>query len=190
MLNYAQSTQTKRLKEILESTFGVIFFGTPHRGSPVATLSKIAHNITKAMGKNPATQTLADLEINSETLDRISTYFKQLLETKKINIHTFQEEMPMYGVMVRYQRTHTHTHTNKKAQPLTHVQVVPQFSSVFEGYGEETGIIHADHRGMTKFSGASDKGFMRTKAIMERWATEIKDAASQQPPPGRVATPQ
>lgn len=100
MLVYANSTSTKHLRQILESTHGIIFFGTPHRGSPIATLSKIAHDITKVMGKRPATKTLDDLRIDSETLDRVSTYFKQLLSKHQINIHTFQEELPIYGVMV------------------------------------------------------------------------------------------
>ena len=106
MLSYANSSNTPHIKEILPATYGITFLGTPHRGTSLVHHAKIAYDITKVLGKNPATKTLSDLEINSQTLDRVSTYFKQLLMKHPIQIQTFREELPINGVMV-----HTILHT-------------------------------------------------------------------------------
>lgn len=99
MLN-ASRNEVTYLKEILPSTYGVVYFGTPHRGSATASIGKIAHTITKALGNCPNTQILRDLEVNSETLDRIGRGFQQILAQQPIQIHSFREEVPVHGIMV------------------------------------------------------------------------------------------
>lgn len=52
-------------------------------------------------------------------------------------------------------------------------QVVNTFSSAIEHGLEIRGLIPADHRHMTRFSGLSDPGFKRVSAVLIRWAREI-----------------
>jgi hypothetical protein len=99
MLN-ASRNEVTYLKEILSATYGIIFLGTPHRGSSTATLGKMAQEITKILWKRPNISVLQDLEVNSQTLDRIGRGFSQILEERPLEIHSFREELPTKGVMV------------------------------------------------------------------------------------------
>lgn len=100
MLNSSRNEQHEYLNEILSSTYGIVFLGTPHRGSATASLGTIAQGITKAFLKSPNTSVLRDLKINSETLDRIGRGFAQILVKQPLKIHSFREELPMNGFMV------------------------------------------------------------------------------------------
>lgn len=106
MLNASRGEVTY-LKDILPATYGIIFLGTPHRGSSVASLGKIAQEITKVFWKTPNMSVLRDLEVNSQTLDRVGRGFNQILVERQLEIQSFREELPTKGVMVRNLRTAT-----------------------------------------------------------------------------------
>jgi protein SERAC1 len=101
MLN-ASRNEVTYLKDVLPATYGIVFLGTPHRGSSVATLGKIAQDITKILWKSPNMSVLRDLEVNSQTLDRVSRGFNQILVECPIEIHSFREELPTNGIMVGF----------------------------------------------------------------------------------------
>lgn len=101
MLN-ASRNEISYLKEILPATHGIIFLGTPHRGSQIATLGKIAQEITRVLMKKPNVSVLRDLESNSQTLDRITTGFSQTLMQMQLEIYSFREEYATKGVMVSF----------------------------------------------------------------------------------------
>lgn len=88
------------LKDILSATYGIIFLGTPHRGSSFATLGKMAQHITKILWKRPNMSVLQDLEVNSQTLERIGRGFSRILVERPLEIHSFREELPTKGIMV------------------------------------------------------------------------------------------
>ena len=99
MLNTSRNEVTY-LKEILPATYGIIFLGTPHRGSEIATLARMAQEITKIMWKRPNTAVLRTLEVDSEALDRVGRAFSQILVEHPLRIHSFREEHPTNGIMV------------------------------------------------------------------------------------------
>ena len=101
MLNASRSEVTY-LKEILPATYVIIFLGTPHRGSSVATLGKIAQEITKVLWKSPNITVLRDLEVNAQTLERFGRGFSQILVEKGVKIHSFREEKKTKGIMVGF----------------------------------------------------------------------------------------
>ena len=93
-LNISRSTEGTSLKDIAPATSGICFLGTPHRGSPTASIGKIAFRITKTAGMKPNTKILQGLERNSETLDIISDDFSQTVEKygRNLQVHSFREE--------------------------------------------------------------------------------------------------
>lgn len=104
MLN-ASRNEVTYLKDILPATYGIIFLGTPHRGSSTATLGKIAQEITKVLWKRPNISVLQDLETGSQTLERIGRGFSQILVERELQIQSFREELPTKGIMVSCTRS-------------------------------------------------------------------------------------
>ena len=87
---------------IFLSTYGVVFLGTPHRGSSQAGLGILAANICKAMLQNANTDILRSLEQDSEILERIREAFERTMAREKVKAYSFVEEIPTAGVgMVR-----------------------------------------------------------------------------------------
>ena len=88
------------LGEIAVATFGVMFLGTPHRGSPAASLAETLFRISKIWGKSPNLQILQALKYDAETLDRVQVAFKHTLQAQKIRIRSFREAQKYHGLMV------------------------------------------------------------------------------------------
>ena len=78
------NTPNSRFAHIKRCTFGIIFLGTPHRGSPQARLGQIVASLAKAAFKNPQTHLLKSLERDSNDLDILSEEFANLHTTLKI----------------------------------------------------------------------------------------------------------
>ena len=73
-----------RFAHIKTATFGIIFLGTPHRGSPQARLGQIVANLARIAFKNPQTHLLKSLEKDSHELDALSEEFANLHNILKI----------------------------------------------------------------------------------------------------------
>ena len=87
---------------IFLSTYGVVFLGTPHRGSQKTGLGIIAANACRAMLQDANTGILRSLEQDSEVLERIRDGFERMMTREKVKAYSFVEEIPTAGVgMVR-----------------------------------------------------------------------------------------
>lgn len=91
-LNRSSATAGTRLKDVVPHTYGVIFLGTPHRGSNSASIGKIAYQITLIATKRPNIKLLQGLEKQSEILDRIGDSFNQTILKHGLSIYSFREE--------------------------------------------------------------------------------------------------
>lgn len=80
---------------IFATTQGVVFLGTPHRGSSYAGLAVIAAKAASATLQEPNTPLLRALMPESEILDRISEAFARMLAFKELDVHSYLEELPM-----------------------------------------------------------------------------------------------
>ena len=146
-------TETTHFCEILPATIGVLFLGTPHQGSKVASLGKIAFELSRILLQNPNTKILRALEIDSEILERISRSFGQVLASGKIKVHSFQEELDTKGAMI-----------------------VGSTSSTIGYINESRSTLHANHRNMAKFSSSDDVNFQRFISVLRRWTTAMDQA--------------
>lgn len=88
------------LHSIFASTYGVIFFGTPHRGSEMASLGKIAANIAGLGLAESEQYLLKSLEQGSTELQRIGDAFSRMLpqQAKGLKVYTFQEGLPLTSI--------------------------------------------------------------------------------------------
>lgn len=134
------------LKNILFNTLGVMFLGCPHRGSSMASIGKIAFEVSRLLLQNPNLKVLRGIELNSEILERVTKGFGQVLESNHLQVHSFQEELETKGF-----------------------KIVDTFSSLIGHPRETQGMLHADHRNMAKLSSINDTKFQRMVSILQRW---------------------
>lgn len=85
----------KRYNMIRESTLGIVFFGTPHRGSDFATYGETLASVVRMVTLKPSSQLLKALRSNSDDLYKLSTYFQS--ELQRLQIVSFYERQPMAG---------------------------------------------------------------------------------------------
>ncbi|RSL83110.1 hypothetical protein CEP52_016800, partial [Fusarium oligoseptatum] len=129
----------RHLQNILRSTRGIIFLGTPHHG---AGLARWAELVSRSIGlvKQTNANIVQVLRRGSEVLARIQDSFHTMVKARateglpSIEISCFYEELPLPGVGL----------------------VVPQDSAILPGYIPIG--IHSDHMGMTKFASTDDPG--------------------------------
>lgn len=83
--------ERERYRSLLEQTFGIAFFGTPHNGSSIASWSTILASILSAvsLGTSTNTQISKDLERHSRILENISRSFVE--RGQRLDILSFYE---------------------------------------------------------------------------------------------------
>jgi protein SERAC1 len=88
------------LKELDHCTIGIIFLGTPHRGSDVASLPQVAFNVLKAFGKQGNKDLLELFDRNSTELENISRDFAEWVNKNRshFNMMCFYEELGVKGI--------------------------------------------------------------------------------------------
>jgi len=138
---------------LFESTKGIIFMGTPHKGSWMADWAKIP---ASAIGfvKSTSKSLLEILETNSQYLESIQTRFLAMLRQqreagRRLEVTCFLEELPLPVIG----------------------QIVSKNSAILEGFPSIT--IHANHRSMVRFSSESEDGFQMLLGEILRWKANI-----------------
>ncbi|MCJ1400187.1 hypothetical protein MMC11_003391 [Xylographa trunciseda] len=162
-LNQSSQTEGTRLKSVAPATYGVLFLGTPHRGSKSASMGRLAYNVTVAATRRPNLKLLHALERNSETLDRIGDSFRQTVLKFDFKLCSFREE----------KETRKYFFFN--------TMVVESDSAKIGDGKEEIGSIPENHRHMSKFASRSDIGFRRVSAILRTWTDDIKRSGKVHP---------
>jgi hypothetical protein len=80
------------LAEIYKNTKGVLFLGTPHRGSDKASLANIVANVATLVLRQPNKQLLQSLEPSSSTLEYLRNSFTTV--SQHMRIVCVREENP------------------------------------------------------------------------------------------------
>jgi hypothetical protein len=81
------------LRLVFESTVGIIFFGTPHRGAdPRGPIQRIAQNAIEASGFYVNKQIVGSLMQDSERLQELIDEFAPLARERNWSIYSLQEQ--------------------------------------------------------------------------------------------------
>ena len=83
---------------IYRCTYGIIFLGTPHRGSNATAWAEILEKMASFALHETNSMIIEELKANSPTLLNISRAFARMLADREIYIASFVEELPMAGV--------------------------------------------------------------------------------------------
>jgi hypothetical protein len=78
-----------------KATKAVIFMGTPHRGSQLASYADTIVTCIKVAGFKANTASLQRLQVNSDDLDELGSQFGSLLQAEEIKVLTFYELKPL-----------------------------------------------------------------------------------------------
>ena len=159
---------------INQHTFGIIFFGTPHRGSGKAAYGKILAKVATAVMNKPPSKLLGALQSNSDTLTRLTSDFKHQLP--KHQIVSFYERKPMrfFRKLVRNSVNHLCFLSIKLTSTF---KIVEKHSALLEVPGKDQVPVDANHCDMGKFSARKDeKLFKRVRRILNEYSLVQRDA--------------
>jgi hypothetical protein len=88
-----QARLEPRYKSICDATLGILFFGTPHRGSDKAVYGKVLANVAQTLVHRPSSRLVSALQTNSDVLLRLTSDFRHQLP--RYQIVSFYEQRPM-----------------------------------------------------------------------------------------------
>ena len=99
-LHYSNQVQDTHphLAQIFSATRGIIFLGTPHRGSGITSIAKVVASVARVALQNPRLDLIRDLERDSQTLDRIGDSFGRILDKRTLVVWSFAEELAITGI--------------------------------------------------------------------------------------------
>ncbi|KAI9773955.1 MAG: hypothetical protein M1839_001967 [Geoglossum umbratile] len=164
-----QARIEQRYNSISESTIGIIFLGTPHRGSEKAAYGKVLATAATVALNKPPPRLLNALQVNSEALMRLTTDFR--FQLPKYQVYSFYEMKPMkmFSTLVSAQVIPSSTSVGQTNIILC--QVVEKHSALLDIDGEEQIPVNASHEEMCKFAFRDDdtyeKLFMRIRRMLK-----------------------
>lgn len=148
-----------RLRSIAACTAGIIFMGTPHSGSYLATWGyTLARLLDRFWRTNK--DILSVLKQKSEVLKGVEEVFQRQLTAdgalSHVKIFCFYETIAVDAVGF----------------------VVPEESATILPYSNCG--IDANHMDMTKFTSSNDAGFISIRGVLDDWIKQITEQATQE----------
>lgn len=138
------------LRDLYKSVKGIVFIGTPHRGSWMARWGAIS---AEALGfvKSTNPSILDILRTDDKLLEDVQKDFWGMIREqreggRKLDVVCFYEELPL---------------------PVLKRRVVEPASATLEGYEEVS--VHANHSDMVKFATREHDGFKTLFGTLVRW---------------------
>jgi len=102
VLSKDSSGASASFEDVRTSTCGIIFFGTPHRGSALGHWAQQIRGITSlAASTNPSILAALDSTIDDGQLNRLRIDFNKMLgelDQGKFSVYSFQETKPVAPV--------------------------------------------------------------------------------------------
>ncbi|KAH6641057.1 hypothetical protein F5144DRAFT_599720 [Chaetomium tenue] len=150
------------LRDVFESTYATIFFGTPHRGSSYANMGVLARDIAVIAGFDARDTILRSLEPDAEILTILSDEFARMLLEGSFKVHSFQEGMGFTGAHILSRK------------------IVDNDSSRLGDARETTDFINANHMMMCRFRDLDDPGYRKVKGVVSQYLGEIQTAQARE----------
>ncbi|CAJ2509255.1 Uu.00g142810.m01.CDS01 [Anthostomella pinea] len=156
--NDLRTSQHEDYRSIYVSTYGVIFLGTPHTGSDVATWGTVLQAMSDAVVPKSFFQSesvlLRTLKRDNETLQNINSHFLDIYQRFKILM------------------AHENHKTDLKG---TKMLVVDANSASPQLPGVTYYAIEATHSGMCKFDGKNAPGYRTVAIAIREWVMDASD---------------
>jgi len=151
-----QRTESSSAKSITKNLRGMIFLGTPFRGSPAAKTAEIARRIIDFCGVDTQKHTLKLLGVDSERLDELTRAFPDILNKRRIS----KDPQDKIEAFFLYE-------TLKTRWGRASIQIVETDSAQLPGCGDAS-PIRADHVNICKFKTAEEEGYKIVLAAIQK----------------------
>jgi hypothetical protein len=161
------------LFSVFESTFAILFFGTPHRGSAFSSIGLKAVKTAKLAGFSVNESNVRDLKENSPILEELRESFASILDDKRIHVTTFQESDGYARCMLLDGKVSRIFQTVLRMFILG-VQVVDIESSGLDHPLERKFTINANHMDICRFNGSQDDGYEKLRSELIRHLGRLK----------------
>ncbi|RYP60958.1 hypothetical protein DL770_009885 [Monosporascus sp. CRB-9-2] len=149
-LAICSTSNSEEFEDILKSTAGIVFLGTPHRGSPAAGIGEIARKAASVLLMDTNARILDSLSLKNSDLERCQDIFSSLWRKYKFQVKTFQEGLPL-KLPIRLGQS-------KMAK------VVPDTSSCLGDPRERAETLDGDHRSICRYAGTHDPNYKKVAA--------------------------
>lgn len=155
-------------KDIQLSTFSILFFGTPHQGSDVATWGKIVLSIA-GIYSHTDDRLVQHLRSNSESIESGLGEFASIANS--ILIKYFFETLPTPVIAGRFMMV---SRNNLECSTADHgIQIVEKPSAVPPSTNIEAISMQRHHLNMVKFSSSDDPLYMK---VVQHLLLMLQDA--------------
>ncbi|KAI3572864.1 Alpha/Beta hydrolase protein [Fusarium oxysporum f. sp. albedinis] len=168
LMHGEQGTEDSLTKSITKNLRGMIFLGTPFRGSSAAKPAEIARRILEFVGIDTQQHTLKLLGVDSDRLNELTRAFPNVLNKRR----TSKDPKDRIEAFFFYE-------TLKTGWGRRSIQIVETDSAQLPGCGDAA-PIRADHVGICKFKTAKDEGYSVIVAAIRKVMLP-PDAAPFQP---------
>ncbi|KAI1429014.1 hypothetical protein F5Y12DRAFT_588025 [Xylaria sp. FL1777] len=156
--NDLRTSQHEDYRSIYVSTYGIVFLGTPHTGSDIATWGTVLQAMSDAVVPRSFFQSesvlLKTLKRDNETLQNINSHFLDVYQRFKILM------------------AHENHKTDLKG---TRALVVDANSASPQLPGVTYYAIEATHSGMCKFDGNGSPGYRTIASAIRQWVLDAPD---------------
>lgn len=140
--------------KIIRNTVGIIFLGTPHKGSDQVKWDGIATNLAKVLKKEHSDTIVGALSRGSSTLEGLQSSFAGISDRFSYSTFSEEREYPDIG------------------------KIVDDESAILYLPKESRNSLPANHLGMSRFGSVSETGFKRIVIAVKKL---LRDAAMRDP---------
>jgi len=156
LVHGARKPEISGASSISKNVRGMIFLGTPFRGSSTARPAEIARSILQFVGVDTQERTLKLLGVDSERLDELTQAFTDILDRRR----TSKKLEDRIQAFFFYE-------TLKIRVGIRLIQIVEVESAKLQGSGDSA-PIRADHVGICKFKTEKDEGYSVVVAAIRK----------------------
>ncbi|KAL9609891.1 MAG: hypothetical protein Q9167_005362 [Letrouitia subvulpina] len=179
-LSAEHDDRDKDLRDMYNSTFAVLFFGTPHRGSDWVGLGRFLEKAVSALGFSTEDYNLKALQANSEILLILRESFAKMLDREAFFITSFQESQSFKSIkgldskIVENDSSGLdHKHERKQGINSNHVDMC-KFAKSGRSYTEYQDKVHPEiHRHTERQVERSWKGILAS--MLHQLISQVKE---------------
>lgn len=163
---HSSTIDASQIRQIVTSTLGIIFLGTPQQGPTKEQWAYIVGSVPGA-SLNENDGLLRSLEVGNPSLETLQDEFVSLLRARSERNHPLYITCFNEGLSVHLLGTVRSTSIRRRNYANAFIQMSNRKSTPIVGYRSYN--LPCDHQQLSRFSSSSDAGYQRIVSEMAQW---------------------